>query len=73
MKILLIISTLFFLQETEPKAAYICLNKTSEVYHFNKECRGLKRCTHEVLTTNEKDAKEKYGKLRLCGYESQSR
>lgn len=70
MKSLVILSSLFFLSPQEPpKDAYVCLNKTSEVYHLDKDCTALKRCTHEVVKTTPEEAKSKYGKQRLCGYE----
>lgn len=50
------------------KEVYICISKSAEVYHFNKDCRGLNRCTHEVKKVSLSEAKEKYSR-RLCGYE----
>jgi hypothetical protein len=47
---------------------FYCNNKSTQVYHLTKECRGIKRCTHEI-----KGATKVYAtgnlKLTLCGYE----
>lgn len=69
MKTLLLLATLFFVAQEQPQVAYVCLNKTSEVYHLKSDCSALKRCTHEVVKTTVTEAKEKYAKKRLCGFE----
>jgi hypothetical protein len=47
---------------------YICISNASEVYHLDKNCRGLKRCTHEVKIVTKNEAIRTYGR-RICGYE----
>jgi len=69
MKTLILFSSLFLFLQQQPKVAYICMNKSSEVYHVDSNCAALKRCTHEVVKTTPEEAKSKYGKKRLCGYE----
>lgn len=49
------------------KTVYVCQNGVTEVYHVDKECKGLMKCTHEVKTIILEKAKEY--KLRLCGWE----
>lgn len=48
-------------------SALICNNGTTEVFHLNENCQGLKRCDHEVLKMTKNEALEKG--MRLCGYE----
>ena len=48
--------------------AYICNNQKTEVYHLDKDCSALKRCTHEVKEVTESIAINKLHK-RLCGRE----
>lgn len=50
------------------RSVYICVSKSSYAYHYDRNCRGLSRCTHEVRMVTEEDAKNDYGR-RLCGYE----
>jgi hypothetical protein len=51
---------------SEPNV-YICNNGKTEVYHLNKECSALKRCTHGIRPMTLSEAKNK--RLRLCGNE----
>ncbi|MCJ8288446.1 MAG: hypothetical protein HRT58_00325 [Crocinitomicaceae bacterium] len=46
---------------------YMCVNGKTEVYHVNRQCRGMKQCKHTIkkLTLEAAKAKE----LRLCGWE----
>ena len=54
---------------------YICVSKNAKVYHIDKDCHGLARCTHEVrkVTLSEIAERSRSGqdkqKHRLCGYE----
>ena len=44
---------------------YICNSEGSVAYHSTTNCKGLNKCTHEVLTVSESDAVNKY-KRRPC-------
>ncbi len=66
--ILLIAGLLLSAVGDESTNVYICLSVNAEVYHYNRNCQGLKRCTHEVKTVTKTEAINKY-KRRLCGYE----
>ena len=44
---------------------YICNSSTAYVYHSSESCRGLRRCTHEVVRISLADAVNKY-KRRAC-------
>lgn len=50
---------------TPPEKVYVCDSKTSVAYHASKDCRGLNKCTHEIIYITKKDAMENYGK-RAC-------
>jgi len=46
---------------------YVCKSAGAKRYHFNSNCRGLKRCKHKVEQSSVSDA-ENIG-LTMCGYE----
>lgn len=50
------------------KEVYICVSENAKVYHFSKECNGLKKCIHEIKKVSLEDAKSTY-KRRVCGLE----
>jgi hypothetical protein len=51
----------------EASKVYVCKSTGAKKYHFNENCRGLKQCTHEVVTMSVKEAEGKG--LGLCGWE----
>ncbi len=44
---------------------YICNSEGSVAYHSSKECRGLQKCSHTILTVTLEDAVNKYNR-RAC-------
>lgn len=46
---------------------YICISKTAGKYHFNRQCRGLKQCTHTIEEVTLQDAKKRG--YTFCGFE----
>ena len=66
-KLLLTFSLLSFLSIEDPPKVYICDSENAVAYHYTKECRGIKLCTHEILKVTKEEALEK--KLKLCGWE----
>lgn len=46
-------------------SVYICDSKDAVAYHKYKTCRGLQKCTHQVLTVTESEAIDRYGR-RAC-------
>ena len=42
---------------------YICDSKTAKAYHKGEDCRGLNRCTHEVVKVTKREAEEEYGRV----------
>ena len=46
---------------------YICKGKSSERYHLDKECRGLKNCSTDIYSVSLEEAR-KLGRT-LCGWE----
>lgn len=51
--------------KTGDEIVYLCNSKTSEVYHTNRQCKALKKCSHEIIEVTKADAINKYGK-RAC-------
>ncbi len=45
-------------------SVYICDSKTAKAYHKDQDCRGLSRCTHEVVKVTKKEAEEDYGQVK---------
>ncbi len=66
-KILLTFSLLSMLSNQEPPKVYICNSENAVAYHYDKTCRGIKQCAHDVLEVTKEEALEK--ELRLCGWE----
>ena len=64
--LVLSITALSFRGSDEP-TVLICNNCTTEVFHLNEKCQGLKRCDHELVKMTKVEALEKG--MRLCGYE----
>ena len=46
---------------------YICMGPSSECYHKDTECRGIKNCSKTVKKVTLDEAIKKY-KRRPCGY-----
>ncbi len=49
-------------------SVYICVSETAKKYHYDKNCRGLNKCSHEIKKVTLSDAKGKYTRT-LCGWE----
>ncbi len=66
---LLLSSALFVVVSASSNSTkvYICDSENAVAYHYTKNCRGIKPCTHDVLEVTVVKAKEKG--LRLCGWE----
>lgn len=47
---------------------YICVSNTAEVYHSDRDCWGLNKCTHDIKKVTLKEAVYKY-KRRYCKIE----
>lgn len=60
-------STTNNLSPSDDTYVYMCVNGKTEVYHVNRNCRGMKQCKHTIKKMTLKAAKEK--ELRLCGFE----
>jgi hypothetical protein len=41
---------------------YVCHSTASVAYNVSKNCKGLNRCTHEIIYVSKIDAVDKYGK-----------
>ncbi len=55
-------------QRTQEVKVYICNSKESVAYHNNKSCKGLQKCTHEVLSATQQQAEETYNRrpCKMC-------
>lgn len=49
-------------------SVYVCVSSSAYAYHYDPDCYGLNRCSHEIRKMSEKDAENYYGRS-LCGYE----
>lgn len=54
--------------DTPARKVWICQSPGAKRYHYDKDCRGLRRCTHTVNETT-KDYAERVG-LTVCKYEN---
>lgn len=52
----------------ETGSVYICLSKGAYAYHQNSNCKGIKRCSHEIREVSLEEAKGEYDR-QLCGFE----
>jgi hypothetical protein len=46
-------------------SVYVCDSKTSVAYHAIKNCKGLNKCTHEIIKVSKAEAVDVY-KKRAC-------
>jgi len=46
---------------------YVCNGPSSKAYHYTPNCKGLQKCSKQVVKITLEEAKEKGRKL--CGYE----
>ena len=53
---------------------YICVSPTAHAYHISRECRGLKKCTHQIKEVSvEKAVAKGYKKCKVCGGKNNSK
>lgn len=50
-----------------PATVYVCHSAGAKKYHYDENCHGLKRCTHEIVSMPQEQAEGKG--LGLCGFE----
>ena len=63
--LLLLVLTAF----TIPTTVYICLSPGAKKYHYDRGCRGLNNCNHEIKAVSKGAAEGEYG-LGVCGWEN---
>lgn len=63
---ILSIIILSFVKSSDSKV-YVCNSNTSIAYHHNFNCRGLQKCTHQIIIVTVENA-QKMGKrqCKLC-------
>ena len=54
-------------KEVSESTVYVCTGPSSKKYHFTKSCRGLSRCSKDIVKVTIGKAKEM--KRTLCGWE----
>lgn len=60
MKKALLLSTIVLFSFASPKRdVYVCESSTAYAYHYSKNCTGLRRCSHKIITMKEADAIKK--------------
>ncbi len=64
----ILLALIFINASSVRTTVYICVSKSAYAYHYDLDCRGLNRCTHEIRAVSEEDAVREYGR-KLCGYE----
>jgi len=52
---------------SKEETVLICTGNSAYAYH-KEYCRGLKRCSREVIRVSKKEAVEQYGMKKACGY-----
>lgn len=62
-----ILFLLVLMSFTIPTTVYICLSPGAKKYHYDRGCRGLNNCTHEINSVSKAAAEDKG--LGLCGWE----
>jgi hypothetical protein len=64
MKTLFIFIVVLWINFTGATKVYICDSPTAATYHSAENCRGLQKCTHQILEVTITEAKNK--QLRPC-------
>jgi len=68
MRFILLIITIFLINtsfiEINSTSVYICLSPNAKKYHFDKNCKGLQKCTHEIRKVTKEEALRK--KYTVC-------
>lgn len=69
MKVYLLTSLFFlFFFSSKNEKVYLCDSKNGKKYHYKKNCRGLRACSHKIILVDLFVAKRK-GKT-ICGFEN---
>lgn len=67
MVVIVALGTYFAFYEPYPDpVVYVCDGPHSEVYHKKESCRGLHRCSGQVIETYKKDASENLRECEIC-------
>ena len=64
---ILLVSAIAYANNLTSKYVYICKGSNSYAYHYNPNCRGLRKCSTSLEKITLEEAKSKGRKL--CGYE----
>ena len=64
---ILLVSVIAYSSNVASNYVYICKGSGSYAYHYNPNCRGLRKCSTSLEKITLEEAKSKGRKL--CGYE----
>lgn len=64
---ILLVSVIAYSSNVASNYVYICKGSSSYAYHYNPNCRGLRKCSTSLEKITLEEAKSKGRKL--CGYE----
>lgn len=64
---ILLVSVIAYANNVTSKYVYICKGSNSYAYHYNPNCRGLRKCSTSLEKITLEEAKSRGRKL--CGYE----
>ena len=64
---ILLVSAMAYSSNVASNYVYICKGSSSYAYHYNPNCRGLRKCSTSLEKIILEEAKSKGRKL--CGYE----
>lgn len=55
--------------DTEEGVVYVCISNSARRYHVDHNCRGLRRCSREIIATTVEEAQDN-GRTpcRICAY-----
>ena len=64
---ILLVSAMAYSSNMATMYVYVCNGPSSKAYHYSPNCKGLQKCSKQVIKVTLEEAKEKGRKL--CGYE----
>lgn len=64
---ILLVSAMAYSRNIVTMYVYVCNGPSSKAYHYTPNCKGLQKCSKQVVKVTLEEAKEEGRKL--CGYE----
>lgn len=67
MIVFLVLGAYFVFYEPNPESVvYVCDGPYVEVYHRTKSCKGLTKCSGQIMEINKKDIPEYLRECKIC-------